>query len=162
VEARLVKEPWEYPWSSARAYAPGVPDPLLAENPWYLELEPAVRQRRGRGFLVGEDPREKAFRRSDWAVGDEDFRRRLQARPPRAPKTRPAGQAEGRKRIILHNFIGHKDVRRLSLISGSALARFIIALWRACRKATQFGRLLPSRPAAQAGEPRNHLVGYHS
>src|SRR5258708_2433025 len=33
VEAGLLTEPWQYPWSSAAAYAFGQPDPLLAENP---------------------------------------------------------------------------------------------------------------------------------
>jgi len=97
LEAGLVNEPWDYPWSSCRAYALGTTDPLLAENPWYLELasEPAVRQRRWREFLLGEDPREKAVRRSDWAMGDEAFRRRLLAL-----RGRPVLRGRGRPRKL--------------------------------------------------------------
>jgi len=102
VEAGLAKQPWEYPWSSSRAYALGENDPLLADNPWYLELggEPAVRQRRWREFLIREDPREEAFRRADWAVGDEGFRRQLQAlrgRPIPRGRGRP-GKVRGERR----------------------------------------------------------------
>ena len=38
VRARLVKQPHQYPWSSARAYLRGIPDPLLTPNPAYLAL----------------------------------------------------------------------------------------------------------------------------
>jgi putative transposase len=95
VEAGLAKQPWDYPWSSCRAYALGVADPLLAENPWYLELgsEPAVRQQRWRQFLIGEDPREEVFRRSDWAAGDDDFAGRL-----RTSRGRPVPRRRGRPR----------------------------------------------------------------
>ena len=57
--------PWDYPWSSAAAYALGQPDPLLAENADYLALarEPAARQQGCRDFLMGSDPREERVRR---------------------------------------------------------------------------------------------------
>jgi len=38
VRARMVKEPQDYPWSSARAYLQGTYDPLLAPSPAYLAL----------------------------------------------------------------------------------------------------------------------------
>jgi len=34
VEAAMAPDPWSYPYSSARAYALGVRDPLLPRNPW--------------------------------------------------------------------------------------------------------------------------------
>jgi putative transposase len=44
----LLTEPWQYAWSSARAHALGVGDPLLAENPWYLGLAASSAGRQGR------------------------------------------------------------------------------------------------------------------
>ncbi len=93
VAAGLVAEPWDYRWSSARAYALGEADPLLAENPEYLALSegPARRQELWRAFLLGQDPREEVVRRGDWAVGDEDFRRRV-----RVAQGRPGPRRRGR------------------------------------------------------------------
>ncbi len=83
VEANLVTEPWQYAWSSAQAYALGVSDALLAENPWYAELAPtsAERQEQWRAFLLAHDPCESVVHQGDWAVGDEAFRQRMQAPP---------------------------------------------------------------------------------
>jgi putative transposase len=36
--AGLVAAPWDYPWSSCRAYACVAADPLLIEDPCYTEL----------------------------------------------------------------------------------------------------------------------------
>jgi len=85
LEAGVVEEPWAYRWSSCRAYALGEPDPLLAEDPYYAELaaEPAGRQRRWREFLGGADAGEGVIRRSDWVLGEEEFRRRMQQMQPR-------------------------------------------------------------------------------
>jgi putative transposase len=93
VEAQLVAAPWDYSGSSARAYALGEADPLLADNPWYRELasNPRVRQQRWREFLLGHDPREAVVARADWAVGDEAFRRRMAQRHGR-PVPRPRGR----------------------------------------------------------------------
>jgi putative transposase len=91
VEAGLAREPWDYRWSSCRAYACGEADPLLAANPWYAELasEPARRQALWRDFLVGEDPKEPAVRGQDWVVGSAVFRRRMHRRDARpAPRRR--------------------------------------------------------------------------
>jgi putative transposase len=78
LEAALVSFPWDYPWSSARNYALGVPDGLVAENPYYGELAkaPERRQQMWRELLMGEDPREEAVRKGDWVVGEEAFRKR--------------------------------------------------------------------------------------
>jgi putative transposase len=76
--AGIVSAPWDYAWSSCRAYALGERDELLTVDPYYEELgaEPAIRQERWREFLLAEDPKEEVVRRQDWLVGDTDFRRR--------------------------------------------------------------------------------------
>ncbi len=86
LEARLVALPWEYRWSSGRAYALGEADPLLAPNPWYeaLSPDPGRRQALWREFLLGEDAKEAEVRREEGVVGGPDFRRRtrrLRSRP---------------------------------------------------------------------------------
>jgi putative transposase len=91
LEAGLVAEPGQYPWSSARAYALGEPDALVDESPEYLALadSAARRQQLWREFLLGEDPREEVVRRGDWAIGDDSFRLRvLQAQGRPAPRRR--------------------------------------------------------------------------
>ncbi len=77
VEARLVEVPWEYAWSSARHYAGGTADPLLAANPWYEQLAatPARRQELWRAFLQGADDRAAVFQRAEWIIGEEGLRR---------------------------------------------------------------------------------------
>ena len=72
----MAREPWAYPWLSAGAYALGEADPLVTEDPYYTELSPHDSRRRElwREFLLGEDVREGAIRRGDWAIGAEDFR----------------------------------------------------------------------------------------
>ena len=98
MEAGLTAKPWEYGWSSARAYALGQTDALLAENGEYLALaQDAVRrQELWREFLMKEDPVEEAVRREDWAIGDDEFRRRMlqqQGRPARRQRGRPPKRA---------------------------------------------------------------------
>jgi putative transposase len=96
----LVAEPWEYRWSSCRAYALGVQDDLLSYNVWYRDLGPDAtrQQQRWREFLLGEDPHEEAIRHGDWIEGREAYRRRMQraeARPARRhgrPCKPPPGQ----------------------------------------------------------------------
>jgi putative transposase len=95
VEAGLVAQPWDHPWSSCRAYGLGASDPLLSYNVWYqgLAAEASLRQRRWREFLLGDDPQEAAVRRGDWVMGDEAERLRMQqeGRPAR-PRRPPPGQ----------------------------------------------------------------------
>ncbi len=90
LEAGLVTEPWQYAWSSCRAYATGAADPFLAENSYYLELggDDGSRQRRWREFLMQEDLKEQSIRRADWVVGDESFQKRLQGHQGRAVQRR--------------------------------------------------------------------------
>jgi len=99
LEARLVALPWEYRWSSCRAYALGEPDALLAPNPWYEALSPELARRQGlwREFLMEVDPKEEDVRRSDWVVGGEAFRRRMRESAGRpAPRRRGRPSAEAR------------------------------------------------------------------
>jgi putative transposase len=104
VAAGRVLLPWDYRWSSCRAYAWGEADALLASNPWYEEWspEPARRQQLGREFLLAEDWKEAEVRRQDWIVGSAAFRWRMQqaagrpaprrrGRPSRVPGTGPGG-----------------------------------------------------------------------
>jgi putative transposase len=93
VEAGIVTLPWDYPRSSARAYALGEPNPLLAENAEYLALSPdgARRQLLWREFLLGDDPKEAIVRQGGWAIGNDDFRRRA-----RVENGRPAQRRRGR------------------------------------------------------------------
>jgi len=105
LEAGLVQKPWDERWSSCRAYACGVADPLLAPNPWYEQLgaEPARRQERWRAFLMDDDPKEAALRRDDWAIGSETFRRTLhrsEARPQPRRRGRPVVGVESAGRSI--------------------------------------------------------------
>src|SRR5438270_4268141 len=60
LEAGMVTQPWDYAWSSCRAYALGQADPLLTLDPSYLEMSPDAsrRQQLWREFLLGDDPRE--------------------------------------------------------------------------------------------------------
>ena len=88
-------EPWEYRWSSARAYALGTTDPLLTENVEYVGLAKDADRRQDlwRAFLLGADPREEAVRAGDWAIGDDEFRLRA-----RLQQGRPAPRRRGRPR----------------------------------------------------------------
>jgi putative transposase len=95
VEAGLVNQPWDYQWSSARVHALGKASSLVSESPEYRELgsDASGRAQHWQAFLLGEDSRERAVRREDWAIGDEQFRLRVaQARG------RPIPRARGRPR----------------------------------------------------------------
>ncbi|MBI2870829.1 MAG: transposase [Candidatus Omnitrophica bacterium] len=65
LKAHLVTQPTDYPWSSARYYGLGRPDPVLTENLYYAELGSThlERQQRYQEFLKLHDPYE------DW-VGE--------------------------------------------------------------------------------------------
>jgi putative transposase len=93
VEAGLAARPWEWRWSSARAYALGEADALVAPNPWCeaLSPEPGRRRELWREFLLGEDAKEEAVRAGDWVVGGAAFRQRL-----RRQRSRPVPRGPGR------------------------------------------------------------------
>jgi putative transposase len=92
VVAGLARTPWDYRWSSCRAYALGEADDLLDENPCYQAWsDPLDRRRRlWQEFVVGEDAREAEIARGDWALGDAAFRTRL-AQVLGRPLPRPRG-----------------------------------------------------------------------
>ena len=89
----LVDEPWDYPWSSCAAYAKGDADPLLTENPYYLELAktPARRRKLWQRFLLDEDPKERVIASDEWLLGTNTFRNE-------AHHSRPIGRRRGRPR----------------------------------------------------------------
>lgn len=94
--AGLVTQPWQYRWSSCRAYALGEADALLATNPYYEELaqEAQRRQTLWRTFLMEEDVKEEVVQRGDWIIGEEPFRGRMQhhrSRPVPRLRGRPKG-----------------------------------------------------------------------
>jgi putative transposase len=95
LDAKMVELPWDYPWSSCRAHALGEPNPLLAQNSYYLELgaTPARRQERWREFLLDEDPKEAVIARQDGVVGEADFREATAMH-----RSRAAGRGRGRPR----------------------------------------------------------------
>ncbi|MGA7498869.1 MAG: hypothetical protein WBX00_19235 [Isosphaeraceae bacterium] len=82
--------PWQYAWSSCRAYASGAADPLLAESSFYLEWggDDGSRQQRWREFLTREDPKEPTIRGADCVVGAESFQKRLEGHQRRAVQRR--------------------------------------------------------------------------
>src|SRR5262249_28815217 len=100
VRAGVVMVPWEYRWSSGRAYALGEGNGLLSYHVGYqaLAVGPAERQACWRAFLLGSDPQEEEIGRGDWVEGSAAQRRRLQqegARPARRrgrPRQAPPGQ----------------------------------------------------------------------
>lgn len=74
--AGMVKQPWEYRWSSCRHYASGATDERVDDSPEILELSKQVarRQQLWQEFLLTKDPREPEVERGDWAIGDARFR----------------------------------------------------------------------------------------
>jgi hypothetical protein len=79
VEAGMVTLPWAYAWSSAAAYALDTRDALSTANAEYLRLasSPDQRQETSQRLVLADDRREATVRRGDWAIGDEQFRRRV-------------------------------------------------------------------------------------
>ncbi len=82
--AGLVEAPWDYPGSSAAAYALGRADGLVAANPWYeaLAASAVARQQRWQEFLLGADPGEEVMARAEGpeAIGPAGFAGRIEDR----------------------------------------------------------------------------------
>jgi hypothetical protein len=92
----LVSLPWQFRWSSCRAYTLGEANGLVAANTWYEGLAPtaATGQQRWRQFLLGEDTKEEAMRGQDWVLGGEEFPGGMQQQAGR-PAPRGRGRAVG-------------------------------------------------------------------
>ncbi len=58
LRAKLVQRAEDYPWSSYRHYAFGQTDPLVDDDPYYVQLgpDPLLRQQRYREFVKLEGP----------------------------------------------------------------------------------------------------------
>jgi putative transposase len=58
VKAKMVSEPWKYPFSSAPYYALKIKDSIITPNPYYLEfgMDEFKRQESYKKFLLLEDP----------------------------------------------------------------------------------------------------------
>jgi hypothetical protein len=100
----LVPEPWQYPWSSWRAYALGEADTLLDRNPLYEELapNPQRRQQLWRDFLLGADDKEEAVRK---ATGPSATRRFVcSCVSTRAGRARGAADDRGSRRKAMRDF----------------------------------------------------------
>ena len=111
VRAGLVADPGEYPWSSYRANALGVPDTLLTAHPLYASLGETDEARRAAyrdlvATAIAQDvlTEIRTATNGGFALGSERFQREIAAmlgrrtwrgRPgrPRAPE-REAGQME--------------------------------------------------------------------
>lgn len=99
VRAGLVEHPERYPWSSHRANAFGVSDPLVRAHPLYRTLGTTPANRRAAyltlfGPAVADDETHaiRDATQNAWALGGAEFRRgveRLGRRAERAPLGRP-------------------------------------------------------------------------
>ena len=80
VRAHLVRNAWEYPFSSARFYCASAPDPVTAKDPLLARFgaEPAGARDAYISYLNRCDPtEERLFRENQEPAGDKDFRSRL-------------------------------------------------------------------------------------
>jgi len=105
VRAGLAVEPWDYRWSSAKAYVEGAEDPLVepSRHPSWSSWGRSVAARRSahRAHLLDAVAAEEAaqlFRGRGLCVGDEEFRRHLSLSDgrltPRKVGRRKAGEPE--------------------------------------------------------------------
>lgn len=84
VRAGMVEHPAEYPWSSYRSNADGVPSSLLTPHPTYLELgNESTRHQRYRSMFEMQDleQRDELIRqttRAGLALGNQDFRQAME------------------------------------------------------------------------------------
>ncbi len=84
VRAGMVEHPAEYPWSSYRSNADGVPSNLLTPHPTYLELgNELTRRQRYRSMFETQDAKQKdewirETTRAGFALGNQDFRQAME------------------------------------------------------------------------------------
>jgi putative transposase len=104
VRAGMVADPGEYPWSSYRANAEGVPDGLTTPHPEYLRLGRDQYRALFAGHLDPALVRDiRATTNGGYALGGEEFARRMEGllgrrvtkgsagRPPRTEPPKPGG-----------------------------------------------------------------------
>ncbi len=98
VRAGMVTSPAEYPWSSYRHNGAGKPDPLITEHPVYFALHATAQSRQAtyRALFDAEVPRAElsAIREATnkcWALGNERFRRQIEAIADRQAAPKPRG-----------------------------------------------------------------------
>lgn len=102
VRAGMVDRPEQYPWSSYRANAFGIEDPLVTTHPYFTALWGGGEERRenyrrlcGMELAQEELAAIRDASQNGWALGAQDFVEAVQARCGR-PATR---RSRGRKRI---------------------------------------------------------------
>jgi len=99
VRAGMVEQPADYPWSSFRHYAGLVHDRLITPHPlyWALGNTPFAREQAYGELVAGGVPAELERRFTDstlrgWAVGDDEYLRKLALVVPRRPTPKPKGR----------------------------------------------------------------------
>jgi putative transposase len=112
VRARMVAHPRDYDWSSYRAHADGLKDPLVSDHPLYRRLGRTAgeRQREYRGLFrakLGEDflAALRAATNGGWALGNDRFKRQIAKMAGRRaaplPKGRPKAQLNDKRQLSL-------------------------------------------------------------
>lgn len=103
VRAGLGGMPSTYRWSSYGANASGRSDPAVTPHPLYDALDPSPIRRRSTYWRLFAEPfddalvdRIRACTEGGWALGDDDFRRRVEASAGRRATPLPCGRPRGR------------------------------------------------------------------
>jgi len=124
--AGIVRNPEEYPWSSARYYCFGTTDGITSEDPLYPQMGADADGRRAfyRKFLSGSDPEEeKLFRNLRQPVGPEEFLHRLQLRngrllPRRRGSPRLMATTSKTRRELVPNGMASREIDTTSMGGG--------------------------------------------
>jgi len=112
VRARMVAHPRDYEWSSYRAHADGLKDPLVSDHPLYRRLgrTAAERQRDYRSLFRAKLADDfvaalRAATNGGWALGDDRFKRQIAKMAGRRatplPKGRPKAQPNDKRQLNL-------------------------------------------------------------
>ena len=106
VRARMVVAAGDYPWSSHRANANGVEDPLVTPHALYLALGDDGEARRAayrETFPQGLEPSTLEMIRKathgGWAIGSERFKAQIEALSRRRATPRPQGRKAARQMV---------------------------------------------------------------
>jgi REP-associated tyrosine transposase len=99
VRAKMVRHPRDHRWSSYRANAQGVVDPIVSPHPLYRSLGRSARERQEsyRALFRERLPDDfvDALRNATnggWALGDEEFKRRISKGAKRRAEPLPKGR----------------------------------------------------------------------